>query len=737
MENRRLCIRAFSRRMCTEGGGPFDARQLVPVEPGFAPATDFAIIQPKLSPYRRFRSGGMLQVLPARQSAPAVKASLLIAGAFFVSLIAATYSPAKALGACEDDAALAVLSSPIAPWKGAPLRVLFAADGPFDGELSLIAPDGSVAAKSRERHGGPPYFWFAEVAAPVAGTWHATLTRNQTLVGCDRITREIAVRNDQPPRPSSGEGSVWPLRTSWNRATEDLFSAWVEKLFDAPLDAAPSWSALHDVLRDRSRNILFNYLGLGEDEMRIVLRPDCADLPYFLRAYFAFKMGLPFGYSKCSRGGGGRPPKCYAWLSIQHPEAAAPSKPKPQAAAPKQPPKEQTAEQPPPSQNLLVTAGILPPATPASSKPAASPSPPPEPPKRVGLAASFGRYLSIVADAVQSGAVRTLANDDNTDFYTVPLTQETLRPGTVYADPYGHVMMLVRRVPQSDGAAGIFLAVDGEPDGTVARKRFWRGNFLFAHEPALGSPGFKRFRPIVREANGGLRRLTNAEIAKDPQYGDFSLEQSQLGVEDFYDRMDDVMSPEPLDPSRAMADAIDSLEEQVKTRVGSVENGRKYQGNGRGDAAMPDGPAIFATTGAWEDFATPARDFRLLIAIDVVRGFPDRIVRRPNRYAMPFGKSPADVKAELSSALSSELAARKFSYTRSDGSAWTLTLKDVVDRAAELEMGYNLNDCVELRWGAPEASEEASTCKRHAPAAQRAKMTEYRVWFRGRHWPHA
>jgi len=56
----------------------------------------------------------------------------------------------------------------------------------------------------------------------------------------------------------------------------------------------------------------------------------------------------------------------------------------------------------------------------------------------------------------------------------------------------------------------------------------------------------------VREANGGLRRLTNAEIAKDPQYGDFSLEQSQLGVEEFYDRMDEVMSPEPLDPLRAM-----------------------------------------------------------------------------------------------------------------------------------------------------------------------------------------
>ena len=57
------------------------------------------------------------------------------------------------------------------------------------------------------------------------------------------------------------------------------------------------------MLRDRSRNFLFNHLGLREDELNIVYRPDCADLPYFLRAYFAFKMGLPFGYSICSRGG--------------------------------------------------------------------------------------------------------------------------------------------------------------------------------------------------------------------------------------------------------------------------------------------------------------------------------------------------------------------------------------------------------------------------------------------------
>jgi hypothetical protein len=172
----------------------------------------------------------------------------------------------------------------------------------------------------------------------------------------------------------------------------------------------------------------------------------------------------------------------------------------------------------------------------------------------------------------------------------------------------------------------------------------------------------------------------------------------------------------------------------VNTRVTSVENGRKYQ-DGHGEIGMPDGPAIFATTGAWEDFSTPARDFRLLIAIDVVRGYPDRVARQPGRYAMPKDKSLAEVKAQLQSVLAAELAARKFSYTRSDGSRWALSLKDVIDRAGHLEMAYNPNDCVEVRWGAPENSDETSTCRRHAPSSQRAKMTDYRSWFRDRHWP--
>ena len=652
--------------------------------------------------------------------AAAATALSLIAGGSFLLLLSTVQSPAAAASdSCASPAEITVLPSPLAPWTGAPLRVMVVAEKPVDGVLSLIAPDGSVAVKSAERHEGPPYSWFAEVAAPAAGTWHAKL-EHDGATGC---TREIAVSARKPEALRFPPGTIWQVRNSWDRTNEALFSAWIAKLFDGPPEQNLDWKVWYEVLRDQSRNFLFNHLGRNEDMTQTGSRPDCADFVYFLRAYFAFKMGLPFGYSNCSRGFGGRPPKCYQWFDVTHPEVTRPPPPPEQAAAQATPDAPPT-EQPRPfslfgRSDPSAQAPVVPPAKAAP--------PPPKPPT------NFSEYLRDVGDVVHTGAAR--AGDESADFYTVPLTQQSLRPGTVYADPYGHVLMLVRRVPEVDGVPGVFLAVDSEPDGSVTRKRFWRGNFLFAHEPTLGAPGFKHFRPILREKNGSMHRLSNAEINTNPQYGDYSTDQAQMTAEDFYDRMDDVMSPDPLDPVKAMTDANTSLSEQIKVRVTSIENGRKWQAKAAGDATMPDGAAIFATTGAWEDFSTPARDFRLLIAIDVVRNFPDRFARRSDRYAIPAGKSVADMKNELQGMLDSELASRKITYTRSDGSPWTLSVKDVVGRAVEFEMAYNPNDCVELRWAAPENGEEVSTCKRHAPQGQRAKMSEYRAWFRERHWP--
>jgi hypothetical protein len=96
---------------------------------------------------------------------------------------------------------------------------MFATEKPLEGEFSLIAPNGKVAAKSQERHGGPPYFWFAELESPAVGTWQAQFTRADkfhvlafaerpvTLTGSVRrvCVREGAKRGISPGRLH------WPL----------------------------------------------------------------------------------------------------------------------------------------------------------------------------------------------------------------------------------------------------------------------------------------------------------------------------------------------------------------------------------------------------------------------------------------------------------------------------------------------------------------------------------------------
>ena len=80
-----------------------------------------------------------------------------------------------------------------------------------------------------------------------------------------------------------------------------------------------------------------------------------------------------------------------------------------------------------------------------------------------------------------------------------------------------------------------------------------------------------------------------------------------------------------------------------------------------------------------------------MIAIDVVRTFPDRAARRPERYAMPRGKSAGGREgrtAERALALGARVT-QAFHIRAATAPQWTSAPKDVIDRAVDLEMAYN------------------------------------------------
>ena len=576
---------------------------------------------------------------------------------YFLACLLAWASISVALAenySCEETGETHIWISPINPKADGQVKIMaVSTDGPVS-ELALIDSQNRRMPLQARRRGGPPWSLIAALEGFNEGDYRVVAGRDGKLTACHPLTIGGSGTQERPK--------------AWELATEAFYSAWIEELFGAPPEENFSFPSLEPVLRNTKRNFLHNHLGLNEDKS-LPLTPDCADLPYTLRAYFAWKVGLPVAFRACGRGSANAPPHCGA-ATVK----------------------------------TEFTHGI-------SSQ------------------ASFRNVNGQLANAVHSGSARTGLEDDSTDLYPIPLSRETLWPGTIYADPYGHVLVLVQWVPQTEGRPGILLAVDAQPDNSVTRKRFWEGTFLFANVASAG-PGFKAFRPMARNATGGLRALSNDELVGNPGFAPFSLEQDQLSPDDFYARLAKLANPRGLDPKQAYETTLDALVEQIETRVSSVDNGEAYFRKSPGRVIpIPNGAAIFQTIGPWEDYSTPSRDMRLIIAINVLNGLPEKIVRHPELFVMN-GMSPEEAKAEIEQYHTRRIQERSIRYTRTDGSQWELSMAEVLARKPSYEMTYNPNDCAEMRWGAKPGTEEYSTCRRHAPAEQRAKMEQYRIWFR-------
>ncbi len=559
---------------------------------------------------------------------------------------------AEAMADCQPGTTAWVWTAPLIPRPGQTLVVIAVAlDGPLDTVL-MTDPQGHTEPLQTRSGGGPPWSLQGRVLHPTAGLYRFAAIGNGQTLAC--TTLEL------------GQGIGDRGSGRWDEATEAFFAAWIEHLFDAPPDESLSLDSLTPILQDARRNLLFNYLGLDEDRS-LRAEPDCADLPYYLRAYFAWKLGLPISYRSCNRGTARNPPSCQA--------------------------------------PIIETRFV---GTRAS-------------------VTSFREAIRRLMDTVQSGNGRTALADEATDLYPLALERASLWPGTVYADPYGHTLILVKWLPGDGKIPGRLFAVDAQPDNSVTRKRFWEGNFLFTETPSAG-PGFKAFRPLV-QSSGGWRPLTNAELIRQ-RVRPFSLEQAYLEPDQFYPRVERLINPFGLDPASAYESVLAALIEQIETRVQSVENGARYLRQHPGAVIpMPSGPAIFETTGPWEDYSTPSRDLRLLIALKVVEGLAERIRRYPELYVLD-GEDPDKAAAQVERLHEQALDRHGITYTRSDGSPWRLSLRELYARRASLEMAYNPNDCPEIRWGAEPGSTEAATCRRRAPGEQRARMEQYRLWFR-------
>ena len=584
---------------------------------------------------------------------------------------------------------LGLVVSPLRAVVGAPLRILaatLASPEPLAFRLETAKKD-PIEANVVHRAGTPSMI-VARFVPKHTGDLRVVIGQGGKSLRCSGIH---VFPGPAPKKPRDArEEAVWSVVRNWNRSEEALYSAWIREMFHAPRGEELAFARLDEVTSNPERNVLYDHYGWAEDSSKkgLKLKPDCADTPYFMRAYFAWKRALPFAYRHCSSGDQVSPPRCGKPRSILEP-----------------------------------------------------PDLPTKMPEEWNELTQVARFFPRSLGEVHTGNGRVPFNDDESDFYGLQLSRKALRPGAIFADPYGHVLSLVEFVDPEGSLPGVLYAVDGQPDGSITRKRFWEGNFLWNPDPVLGGSGFKAFRPLfVKYEDGGqvVESLTDAQIAKNPDYGDVSRVQSKLSASKFYDTMDRIITPNVRDPFVAQEEMVRALSEAAKVRVTSVNNAEAYFAE-HPDAVvpMPEGSEIFDATGPWEDFSTPSRDLRLLIAMDVVNRFDDKVTRQPEAFGAEKGKPMDELRERLDKERTRLLASDdlSFSYKRTDGSMKKLTLADLVLRATAFEAAYNPNDCVEYRWGAPPDSEELATCNRHTPDEQRQRMETYRAWFRDRKRP--
>ena len=559
------------------------------------------------------------------------------------------------------------------PVPGETFRILVSGrEDILNSQIIVNGPAGNPESHKIKTGEGFPSWKIEEFPGCPAGRYNVSLIVKKKVVS----SLEFAISPREATHPS---GMVWKTLRGWDSGMEALYCTWINSLFYSCNEQA-SWTALHEVTRNRNQNFLYNYLSLDEDnpnrKISLTMQPDCADNPFFLRAYFAWKLGLPFGYHICDRGSVERSPRTGQWITNEI---------------------------------------------------SGSKSDPVE---------AFNIFLRRIKDGVQSATARTALDDENSDYYPVPLKQGALRPGIVYADPYGHTLILVGRIPQTSDHPGLLLAVDAQPDGTVGIKRFWKGNFLFNTTGVIGEPGFKAFRPIsIRKSMQYL--MHNHELSAMEGHIPYSLQQRKMATDEFYHRMERLINPRPLDPETELLDLIQALHEQLLVRVTSVANGEEYFRQHPGaNIPMPSSAAgIFLAGGQWEDFSTPNRDLRLLIAMDAVLDFPDLVARSPEDFKISKSILPEQIKKTLQSILEQKGSELSINYTRTDGALQKLTIAEILKRKDAFEIAYNPNDGIEIRWGAPENSEERAGCRRHAPPYQLEKMRSVRTWFSKRLHP--
>lgn len=423
----------------------------------------------------------------------------------------------------------------------------------------------------------------------------------------------------------------------WDPSDEEGFGRFVTALGDSGCSSSQS------CLRDPANPYR------ATDGRFLDVDVDCAKLPYLLRAYYAWKNGLPFSYADGVAGSRfGRRPN-----------------------------------------HLVSRAGII----------------------DHGHGIDAPSAIRAMLNNVFSGTYRTDAARDEaipSDFYSPALQPGSIRPGTVIYDTNAHVGIVYRV-----DASGRVYYMDAHPDFTITRSVYGPQFGLSPASLGGGLKNWRpqQLQGAAREGDALIGG--HYALARNSQIPDFSLVQYQgteggeparwryrgasLGYYE-YARVAVSGGKTDFNPVYELQATMGTLCNDLNDRAQAVN---QAVANGISAKLHPsENPANIYNSdqdGDWEAYATPARDARLRGAFvafhqDLARMIGQWVSRDPR-----IAYDGLDLRGDLLAAYDRQSQVCTITILTSDKHPLPMTFNDIAQRLFALS--FDPYNCVELRWG--------------------------------------
>lgn len=459
--------------------------------------------------------------------------------------------------------------------------------------------------------------------------------------------------------------------TEWTRADEQKYSAFVTAIGNAV--EKRSCGTVNRCMRS------FANPYRGTDPDRLYFGADCADFPYFLRAYFAWKQKLPFGMVKFVRP---NPGEANVGRDIRY--------------------------------------------TPLGNRPSERIS---FVPTRSGIHLITSVLNTYIPNYVSTATFRSGYQDGSngnrdlfSDFYPIKIERAALVPGTNLYDANGHVGVVYKVTDD-----GQVWYVDAHPDNSLTVGRF--SSKFSRSSPAVGA-GFKKWRPLVLQnadqnwddtyedgqlvgtPNNRLRDFSTEQFFGNVPNREGNWRKAQFVIEgktvSYFEFVRLRMAKGRL-KQKALKEFESSLQEicmYLKDRVASVQASVT---NGITSKPYPERMPIniYGSAGEWENYSTPGRDVTLKILFLQLKAQSSDLVDRVKNGDPDLEYDGNNLPADLLKIYDQESLRCQFSYPNSNGASVPLNLDMAQGRL--YQFSFSPYDCVERRWGAN--GSELSTCR--------------------------